>query len=362
MSVRMYVVILAGGSGTRLWPRSRRQRPKHLLELVSERSMLQETFDRVNDAVPAGNVLVVTEQSHAHLIREQLPELPPENILVEPARRGTGPAIGWAAVHIQHRDPDGVMAIFPSDHVIVRRDEFLSVLLLAGELAASTNALLTFGIQPQAASTEFGYIHRGEQHSKHDGRPVYWVESFKEKPEAQRARDFIESGEYFWNSGMFCWKASAILKEIERCMPELSRGLHQLAEGIGSADEEAVVRKVYPSLPKDTIDYGVLEKSKQVLVVPADIGWSDVGTWSALLEVLASESEANVSLAGGELLAIDTRRTLVCAPNKLVATVGVEDLVIVDSDTALLVCHRDRAGEVKQIVEQLEAQARHEHL
>ncbi|MFI5266902.1 MAG: mannose-1-phosphate guanylyltransferase [Chloroflexota bacterium] len=354
----MYVVILAGGSGTRLWPRSRRGHPKHLLELIGQRSMLQATFDRVSDVVPARNILVVTEQSHAGEIRDQMPELPAENILVEPVRRGTGPAIGWAATHIQRRDPDGVMAVFPSDHVIVRSDEFKAVLLLAAELAVSTNALLTFGIQPAQASTEFGYIHRGPRHSAHDGREVYWVESFEEKPNVERARQFVESGEYFWNSGMFCWKASVILQEIERFIPDLYRGLRKLQE----TDDEATIRDVYPTLPKDTIDYAVLEKAGRVLVVPADIGWSDVGTWSALLEVLADDLDANVSLAGGELLAIDTRNTLVCASGKLVATVGVEDLVIVDSDTALLVCHRDRSGDVKRIVEQLEAQAREEHL
>jgi mannose-1-phosphate guanylyltransferase len=352
----MYVVILAGGSGTRLWPRSRRRHPKHLLELVTERSMLQETFDRVAGVVPAANILVMTAQAHADAIRRQLPELPAENILVEPQPRGTGPAIGWAATRIQQRDPDGVMAVFPSDHVIVRRDEFLSVLLLAAELAASTDALLTFGIKPSQPSTEFGYIHRGQLHSTHDGRDVYWVESFKEKPNAERAREFVDSGEYFWNSGMFCWRAGVILREIERLMPDLYCGLKRLQA------EPDKLAEIYPSLPQDTIDYGVLEKADRVLVVPADIGWSDVGTWSALLEVLAGEPAANVALAGGELLAIDTRGTLVCAPRKLVATVGVEDLVVVDSDTALLICHRDRAAEVKKIVEQLEAANREEHL
>ncbi|HEX6513510.1 MAG TPA: mannose-1-phosphate guanylyltransferase [Chloroflexota bacterium] len=353
----MYVVILAGGSGTRLWPRSRRSHPKHLLELVGERSMLQETFDRAVDAAPLANVLVVTEQSHAEVIREQLPALPAGNLLIEPARRGTGPAIGWAALHVRQRDPDGVMAVLPSDHVIVRRDEFRAVLQLAAELAASTDALLTFGIKPAEPSSEFGYIHRGQLHSTHDRREVYWVETFKEKPDAARAREFVESGEYYWNSGMFCWKANVILREIERSMPELHRGLMKLA-----CAEEVTLREVYPTLPKDTIDYAVLEKADRVLVVPADIGWSDVGTWSALLEVLAAEGGANVALTGGELVAIDTRNTLVCAPGKLVATVGVEDLVIVDSASALLVCHKDRAGDVRKIVEQLEAEAREEHL
>lgn len=317
--------------------------------------MLQETFDRVAGAVPPQNVLVVTEASHSAAIREQLPELPDDNILVEPTRRGTGPAIGWAAVSIHQRDPDAVMAVFPSDHVIVRRDEFLAALLLATELAASTDALVTFGIEPTEPSTEFGYIHRGALQGAHDGRPVYWVESFREKPDSQRAGEFLASGEYYWNSGMFAWKTSTILCEIERFIPALHDGLQRLAQG-------ADLQEVYPQLPKDTIDYGVLEKADRVLVLPADIGWSDVGTWSALLEVLATADEGNVALAGGELLSIDTKNTLVCSPHKLVATIGVEDLVIVDSESALLVCHRNRAAEVRKIVETLEAAGRDEHL
>ncbi|MDE3076175.1 MAG: mannose-1-phosphate guanylyltransferase, partial [Chloroflexota bacterium] len=348
--------------GTRLWPRSRRHRPKHLLDLVTHRSMLQETFDRVRGAVPASNILVVTERSHATDIREQLPELPAENVLIEPTRRGTGPAIGWAAAHIVRRDPDAVMAVLPSDHIIVRRDEFLAILLLAATVAASTASLLTFGIKPATPSTEFGYIHRGEEHSLHDGRPVFRVESFREKPNAQRARQFVESGEYFWNSGMFCWQAGVILSEIERYLPELHRGLQTIVRATGQAHEQQVLDSVYPTLPKDTIDYAVLEKSASVLVIPADIGWSDVGNWSALLDVLPASGQGNVLLGAKDCVAIDTTNTLIYSPHRLVATIGVKDLVIVDSESALLVCTRDRAGDVKRIVEQLEAENRTEHL
>ncbi|MBV9120589.1 MAG: NTP transferase domain-containing protein [Chloroflexi bacterium] len=358
----MFVVILAGGSGTRLWPRSRRDRPKHLLDLVSDRSLLQETYDRVTSSVPPTRVLVVTEQSHAGAIREQLPELPGENFLVEPTRRGTGPAIGWAATHVHHRDPEAVMAVFPSDHVIVDRAEFRAVLEDAGEVAAASSALLTFGIEPSEPSSEFGYIHRGPLHSNVKGRLVYRVESFKEKPNAQVAREFLESGEYYWNSGMFCWQAKVILAEIALYMPVLSQGLETIRAAIGHAEEQETLLRVYPGLPKDTIDYGVLEKSGQVLVMPAKIGWSDVGTWSALREVLAGGGDGNVSLGGGEVLSIDTRDTLVAAGGRLVATLGVRDLIIVDSGSALLVCHKDRAGDVKKIVERLEAEERLEHL
>ncbi len=324
--------------------------------------MLQETFDRVSGVVPASQILVVTEQSHAQLIRDQLPEIPRKNILVEPMRRGTGPAIGWAAVQLLKRDPDAVMAVFASDHVIVKRDEFRSVLLLAAEVAASSGMLLTFGIEPSAPSTEFGYIHRGEQHSMHDGRPVYRVESFKEKPNAARAQEFVDSGEYFWNAGMFCWKASAIMDEISRYIPDLHRGLQAILSAIGTSEERTILEEVYPTLPKDTIDYAVLEKASDVLVVPADIGWSDVGTWSALLDVMPGDANGNVVLAGTELMAIDTKNSLIYSPHRLVATIGVSDMVIIDTDSALLVCSKEQAGQVKRIVEQLEAQNRTEYL
>ncbi|MGH2519399.1 MAG: mannose-1-phosphate guanylyltransferase [Chloroflexota bacterium] len=358
----MYVVILAGGSGTRLWPRSRRERPKHLLDLVTERTLLQETFDRVSSAVPASRILVVTEQSQSPLIRQQLPDVPGENVLIEPMRRGTGPAIGWAAEHIAKRDPNAVMAVFASDHVIVRRDEFLSLLLLAVEVAASNEALITFGIKPAKASTEFGYIHRGERFPGSDDREVYRVESFKEKPTAERAREFVESGEYYWNSGMFCWKASTVLREIEQQVPGLHRGLKHIADAIGQPNEQDVLNSVYPTLPRDTIDYAVMEKAANVLVIPADIGWSDVGTWSSLLEVLPSGENGNVVLGGTQVLAIDAYNTLVSSPHRFVALIGVEDLIIVDSDTALLVCTTERAADVKRIVEHLEANNLMEHL
>ena len=358
----MYVIILAGGSGTRLWPRSRRERPKHLLDLVTERTLLQETFDRVSSAVPASQIIVVTEQSQAAMIRQQLPGLPEENVLVEPVRRGTGPAIGWAAEHVAKRDPNAVMAVFASDHVIVRRDEFLSLLLLAVEVAASNDVLITFGIKPAKPSTEFGYIHRGERYPGSEGREVYRVQSFEEKPTADRAREFVESGDYYWNAGMFCWKASAVLREIERHVPELHRGLKQIADAIGQPNEQDVLNVVYPTLPRDTIDYAVMEKAANVVVIPADIGWSDVGTWSSLLEVLPSGEDGNVVLGGTQVLAIDSSNTLVSSPHRFVALVGVENLIIVDSDTALLVCKTERAADVKRIVEHLEAHNLTEHL
>ena len=254
------------------------------------------------------------------------------------------------------------MAVLASDHIITRPAEFLAVLLASAREAAESDALLTMGIPPTEPSTEFGYIHRGELQAMRDGQPVYKVESFKEKPNAQLAEEFLRTGEYYWNANICCYKAGVMLDQMAELMPELHAGLQRIGAAIGTSDEERVLREVYPTLPKETIDTGILEKSDRVLTTPADVGWADVGTWSALHDVLANGEAGNVALGGGQLLAIDTSRTLVCSPDKLVATIGISDLIIVDSPTALLVCDRSRAGEVKLIVERLEAEQRTEHL
>jgi mannose-1-phosphate guanylyltransferase len=256
-------------------------------------------------------------------------------------------------VHVRRHDPEAVMAVLASDHIITRPAEFMAVLLASSQEAAESNALITMGIPPTEPSTEFGYIHRGELHAMRDGRPVYKVESFKEKPDARLAGEFLRMGEYYWNANICCYKAGVMLDQMAELMPDLHRGLQKIAQAIGTADEERLVRQVYPTLPKETIDTGILEKSDHVLTIPADIGWNDVGTWSALHAVLAGGKDGNVALGGGRLLAIDTSRTLVCSP---------DNLIIVDSPTALLVCDRSRATEVKRIVEQLEAEGRYELL
>ena len=354
-----YGFIMAGGVGSRLWPRSRTRTPKQFLDLVGQETMLQESFHRLLPVMPAENILVGVGTQYVSVVREQLPDLPPANIVVEPAGRGTAPAIGLGALHIHRRDPEGVMAVVTADHHIGNADRFQRVLVAAAQVAR-TGHLVTLGITPTFASTGYGYIRRAEKLDTIDGFDVYRALRFTEKPDATMAQAFYESGLYSWNSGMFIWRVDVIRHEFERQMPRLFAQLDEIDRAWGTADEQRVLERVWENVDKETIDYGIMEHARDVAVVPVHIDWNDIGSWGTLMELLEADENGNV--LAGEHVTLETRNTLVYSPKKLVATIGLEDLIIVETDDALLICPRDRSQDVRDIVDALRAAKREDLL
>jgi len=356
----MFAVIMAGGKGSRFWPRSRERMPKHLLDILSERTIIRETVDRIRPLVPAERTLIVTGRSHAAELIRQLPQIPPENILIEPVGRNTAPCIGLAALHILKRGADAVMLVLPSDHRIGNEPVFRGVLQAAAGAAARGVSLVTIGIRPTGPETGYGYIEQGDLFSTSGNEKIYRVRSIREKPPHEQAEQFLKQGGFSWNSGMFVWKASTILKAIERFLPALYRGLLQISEALGTDREEEVVGTIYAGLQSVSIDYGVMEKAKDVLVIPGDFGWSDVGSWDSLWEVAGKDRDGNA--VRGPFIGIDAGDSLIHSPGKLVVLVGVRDLLVVETDDALLICRRGRSQDVRKVVERLEKEGRKDYL
>ncbi|HET6846390.1 MAG TPA: sugar phosphate nucleotidyltransferase [Anaerolineales bacterium] len=349
-----YAVIMAGGGGTRLWPVSRKDRPKQLLPLIGEQTLLQGTVARLEGLFERDHIYVVTVNEQVAEIQRQVPEIPPANYLIEPAPRGTASVVGLAAVALTKRDADAVMAVLPSDHFIRERDLFKYVLREALDVA-SRGFLVTLGIAPTSPSTAYGYVQQGKPLDEKLKYPVYHVEKFTEKPDEKTAQQFLQSREHSWNSGMFVWRADMILGEIDRQMPALSAALKTVAAAWGSPRQASAIEAAWPPLKAQTIDYGVMEHAERVVVVPASgMGWSDVGAWDSLFEVLLPDMRGNVS-AGAEHLALETHNTLVYGQgaDRLIVTIGMDDTVIVDTGDVLLVCKSDQAQKVRDVVEHL---------
>jgi mannose-1-phosphate guanylyltransferase len=356
----MYALVMAGGSGTRLWPRSRQHKPKQFLDLVGSQTMLQATVNRIAPLIPRERVFVVTSAEYGPLIREQIPDLPRENMLIEPAARGTAACIGLGAVHLRRLDPDGVMVALPADHLIYNEHAFRRALEGAGRVAGE-DYLVTLGIAPDRPETGYGYIQRGLLlRDDGDGPPVYQVEKFTEKPDEITARRFVESGEYYWNGGIFVWKFSAILKELHLYLPGLYERLMAIEAAIGSADEREVLMANYLQINPETVDFGVMERARRVAVVPVDMGWSDVGSWATIHSLLPADADGNV--VSGEHIGLDTTGSFICGSRRLIATIGVSHLIVVDTEDALLICPRERAQEVKDIVERLKREGEEGYL
>lgn len=350
-------VIMAGGGGTRLWPISRRKRPKQSLRLFGDQTLFRIAVDRLLPIMSPEQILVVTVAEQAELLQPQAPMVPASNFLLEPAPRGTASVIGLAAIRLRRQNPEFVMANLTADHYIANVDKFQKLLLAAYEVACQ-GELVTLGITPRYPDTGYGYIHRGELLGTFCGYQAYRVEAFKEKPALATAEAYVNSGEYVWNSGMFVWKASRILDEIEQQMPALFSGLMEIEAALGTPEEGRVLEEVWHGLESETIDFGVMEGAEQVTVIPADdLEWWDVGGWNRLFELMEPDEDGNL-LVAPKTLTLDMHRTLIyqdpeIKSERLIATLGVDDLIVIDTGDVLLVCRRERAEELRRLVQEL---------
>jgi mannose-1-phosphate guanylyltransferase len=347
-----YALIMAGGSGTRLWPLSRQNQPKQALKLIGQRTMFQHAVDRIIPLFPPERILVVTRSKHASLLMDQVPELLPNNFIVEPEGRGTAPAIGLAAIHLRRKDPDAMMAVLTADHYITETAGFRQALTAAAQVAEDGH-LVVLGIKPTSPSTGYGYIHQGASLGMVDGSPTFHVERFVEKPDLETATCMVESGEYSWNSGMFIWRVDRILGEFHLQMPEFYAQLTQVDAALGTPTYEATLNHIWPQVTEQTIDYGVMEGTKDVAVIPVSIGWTDVGSWGSLLTLLPADKDDNILI--GPHVGINTRDTFIFSEKRLIATIGVQGLVIVDTEDALLVCPKEQEQQVRDLVDKLKS-------
>ncbi len=353
----LWAVVPAGGSGTRLWPLSRATRPKFLLSLLGERSLLQQTVDRISPLVPPGRTMVVCGPAHAAPIARQLPELPEGNVLVEPSPKGSGPAIALATAIIARQDPNAIIGSFAADHEVADPPAFEDAILTAVE-AARAGWLVTIGLEPTQAETGYGYIERTEETvARTEAGTAYRAARFVEKPDLQRAEEYLASGRFLWNASMFVWRARSLLAEVERLQPDLHEGVTRIAVAWGTPEQERITADVWSSLPESTIDQGILEHAGRIAVVPASFGWSDVGDWNNLGDLIERDDSGNS--VHGDLVQSQTRDCVVWSETgRLVALVGLENVAVVDTEDALLVVDRKDAQEVRRIVDQLKSMRR----
>ena len=345
-----HAVIMAGGAGTRLWPLSRRNRPKHFLKLFEGKSLMRQSFERLAAFLSPEQINVITSRDHLDLVAREIPEIPRENLIGEPAVRDTANAVGLSAVLLHERDPDGVMGIFTADHIIKPVERYKAALETAYTAAANhADALVTLGIKPVEPHTGYGYVQRGE--SLGDG--VFAVREFKEKPDLATAKRYLDSGQYYWNSGMFVWRIQTILEQFKRHLPENHAQLSRITQAGGSAKRQAAIEEVYPDLHKISIDYGVMEKADRVILCEMDCDWLDVGSWTSLRGVVGSDTDGHV-LAAPNVVTLDSENNVyVSEDSHLLASIGMKDVVIVRSEDATLVCHTEDVQKIKDLVAKL---------
>lgn len=358
----LHALIMAGGGGTRFWPRSRLQKPKQFLKLVGDRTLLQQALERIEVLVPPTRTWIITGAGYRAETARQLPSLVAQRIIGEPCGRDTAACIGLGAALIAREDPEATMLVMPADHVIEPAQEFRRAVQVA-ELMIQQHpqALATFGIPPAFAATGYGYIERGPELALRQGVPVYQVSSFREKPHVELAEQFLASGHYYWNSGIFVWRAATILQALHANQPKLATAVERIAAAWESSRQDETLKREYAGLDKISIDYAVMEKAAEVLVVQAPFLWDDVGSWLALERRHPQDAHNNTILA--QHVGIDTHNCVIVGDgDKLITTVGVSDLIIIQDGDAILVAHRGDEGNIKKLVEQLKARGLERHL
>ncbi len=351
-------VLLAGGRGTRFWPRSRLRTPKQLLNIAGKDTMLRETAARLSSLISPRNLWVVTNAEQAEAVRAQLRGVPASHVLSEPLGRNTAAAIGLAAIHLVYEHGDALMAVLPSDSYVAETERYRRLMSAALELVREPGKIAVFGIPPVHPETGYGYIELGKAGAGLRGVRAFAVRRFTEKPALPVARKYVASKKYLWNAGMFFWRASTVLENLREFLPHTYEALQNLAPTIGTSRYAAALRRIYPKLENISVDYGIMERATRatgkprVFVIPAKVGWSDIGSWAAVYEYGVARTGANVS--AGRYLALDAEGNYFWSPKKFVAALGVQDLIVVETDDALLVCHRERAQDVGKIVKWLE--------
>src|SRR2546422_972453 len=359
----VHAVILAGGRGTRFWPRSRTRTPKQLLNIVGKDTMLQQTIARLKPLIPAARIWTVTNAGQAAAVRKQVPAAARKRVLIEPMGLNTAVAIGLAAIHVRHAaHGDALLAVLPADHYIEQPQKFREIVNAALDVAREPGRMVVLGIPPTGPETGFGYIERTGEPIGTKGFPVFAVRRFTEKPELKLAQEYLASGSYHWNAGMFFWRVSTFLENLKSFLPKTHAALEKLAEFIGTRNYERKLRAIYTKLENISVDYAVLEPATRmqgpprVFVIPAEVGWGDIGSWAAVHQLLAKKAGENV--LAGDGYALDAEGNFLWSPAKFVAAIGVRDLVVVETPDALLICPRDRAQDVGKIVKWLEEQRR----
>lgn len=351
-------LIMAGGKGERFWPKSRQTLPKQFLSLTNDgKTMIQLTVERILPIVNLEDVYIATNASYKHLVLEQLPGLPEENILCEPVGRNTAPCIGLGAVHIQHKYEDAIMMVLPSDHLIKYNDIFAETLNNACDIAESGTNLVTIGITPNYPETGYGYIKADKNKPL---KKAFSVECFVEKPNYDLAKSYVESGNYYWNSGMFIWKLSSVLSNMQTFMTETYDGLLKIQSAIGTSNENTVLKDIFPNFVSDSIDYGIMEKASDIYLIPGNFGWDDVGSWLAVERVKGTDSLGNT--ISGNVVTVDTSCCTIEGHDRLIGTVGLKDLIIVDTEDALLVADKNAAGDIKKLLASLREKGKENYL
>lgn len=344
-------VIMAGGRGERFWPKSRNDFPKQFLSLTSDgKTMIQKTVQRILPLVSYDDIFIVTNQKYVGLVKEQLPQIPDENILAEPMAKNTAPCIGLACAVIRKKYGDAMMLVLPSDHLIRYEPMYIDTLKQAVSVAEQDNTLVTIGITPTYAETGYGYINFSRD-IQENRMCVYKVNKFVEKPDIDTAKKYLASGDYLWNSGMFVWKVSSIMNDFARFLPETYKGLETIEQSVGQDNFEQVLRTEFENFKSESIDFGIMEKSDSIYVVSGSFGWDDVGSWLALERINTTNEYG--SYVKGDVITINTKRSIVSGGKRLIAMVGVEDMIVVDTDDTILICAKDSAQDIKKVIENL---------